>query len=190
MQVNSDTWRPGYIVRSLYRLFSSPSARSSGASRHSSRGLSPVNWVLPGTLALGRLPREGESAPLLDAQIKVIVSLCAPSEGTLPADVQQNFYCVRHILPDSDFYIPLRVDQLATVVHLIHLHIQNEKPVYVHCLAGMERSPTVCIAYLCRYHRVDLWEAINSVRQVRPTALPTNAQLRVIREFIDGESAS
>ncbi|NJN86723.1 MAG: dual specificity protein phosphatase family protein [Leptolyngbyaceae cyanobacterium SL_7_1] len=51
-------------------------------------------------------------------------------------------------------------------------------------MAGIERSPTVCIAYLCHHHQLELWEALNCVRQVRPHALPTDGQLQVIRQFL------
>jgi len=144
-----------------------------------------IDWVIPNWLAVGGLPESGDSYFLAQAQIQVVLSLCAPVEGTLPDDVLTNFHCDRLILPDSTYRVPLQVDQLAVAVELIHQYILEQKPVYVHCLVGVQRSPTVCIAYLCKYHKLNLRQAVNLVRQARPQAMPTPQQLKVVQQFID-----
>jgi predicted protein tyrosine phosphatase len=171
------------MVRSLYRLVRDIAARNQTTELTHPPHL-PLHWILPNQLAVGRLPKLGEGAALAQANIKTIVSLCAPSEGLLPDDIAQNFRCVRFILPDSQFYLGLQVNHLQTAVELIHQAIQQREPVYVHCLAGMERSPTVCIAYLCRYHQLELWEAINYVKQAHSRAMPTETQIQTVKEFL------
>ncbi|MBD2459857.1 dual specificity protein phosphatase family protein [Oscillatoria sp. FACHB-1407] len=170
-------------VRSLYKLIGHITSDSATSSTQVS-GRSVVHWVLPNCLAIGALPKEGASVTLAQAGIKAILSLCAPSEGQLPNDVAQSFRCLRFILPDSQFIAGLQVQQLAVAVDLIHSSIQADEPMYVHCLAGIERSPTVCIAYLCRYHNLELWEAVNCLKQAHARSMPTNAQIQVIREFL------
>ncbi|MBF2079953.1 MAG: dual specificity protein phosphatase family protein [Synechococcales cyanobacterium T60_A2020_003] len=142
------------------------------------------NWVLPGKLAIGSLPEPGDSALLKDAGITAVVSLCAPSEGKLPEDVIQAFRCLRFILPDSSFVLGIQPQDLVTVLEVINEQIQQGEAVYVHCLAGVERSPTVCTAYLCLYEKLELWEAVSQVKKVHPYALPTEDQLRVIRYLL------
>ncbi|NES94615.1 MAG: dual specificity protein phosphatase family protein [Desertifilum sp. SIO1I2] len=160
---------------------SQPQRQSSAVT--SSSLLSP-SWVLPGKLAVGRLPRVGEGERLAEQQIQVILSLCAEVEGTLPEEIVQNFRCLRYCLPDSHYATPMQVEDLAAVVDLVHQTVEQQTPLYIHCLAGMERSPTACIAYLCRYQGLELWEAMNWLKQVHPRTLPTEAQLRVIREYL------
>lgn len=143
-----------------------------------------VNWVLPNKLAVGRHPKPGEGAALAQSQIQVVLSLCAPAEGTLPTDVAQHFQCVRYILPDSHYMLSLSVSQLARAVELIHESIEAQKPVYVHCLAGIQRSPTVCVAYLCRYYGLEIWEAINCVRQARRHLSLTDAHIRIVQTYL------
>ncbi len=153
---------------------------------HKSGAVSPLalSWVVPGQLALGRLPIEGEGKILAKAGIQAVVTLCAPQEGNLPTEFAQAFQCQYHQLPDSHYDVPLTVEGLAAAVDCIRNHIEHQRPVYVHCLAGMERSPTVCIAYLCRYHHLELWEAVNCLKQLHPRSAPTQAQLQVVREFL------
>ncbi|NJL41144.1 MAG: dual specificity protein phosphatase family protein, partial [Leptolyngbyaceae cyanobacterium SM1_4_3] len=100
-----------------------------------------LSWIIPGKLAVGGLPQPGDGAILAREKIKVVLSLCAQSEGTLPDEIGQNLRCLRFILPDSHYILGLQPNQLERVVELIHDHIQSQQPIYVHCLAGMERSP-------------------------------------------------
>lgn len=143
-----------------------------------------LRWVIPGTLALGPLPHPGDDEQLARAGIKAIVSLCSEAEGTLPAEMTAQFLCLRSFLPDSHYDAPLTVSSLAQTVQLVRQNVESQLPVYVHCLAAVERSPTVCIAYLCRYHNLELWEALNALKQVNPRTSPTEAQLQVVREWL------
>ena len=121
----------------------------------------------------------------MQANIKVIFSLCATQEGALPKAFAEQFHCRRYVLPDSRYKTPLEVRQVAAVAKIIHSYVQKETPVYVHCLAGMERSPTACIAYLCRYQGLELWEALHWVKQAHQRTQLTEAQVRVLREFVE-----
>lgn len=149
-----------------------------------------VHWVLPGKLAIGRLPQPGEALALAQAGVNAILSLCAPQEGTLPADILSQFACSSCILPDSRAAVPLKLSDLTTAVGLVHQQIQQGQVLYLHCIAGIERSPLVCMAYLCRHHHLELWESLHLVRQIRPAAMPTESQLRVLRRFLQNPGSS
>jgi predicted protein tyrosine phosphatase len=161
-----------------------PNTSHSSDLNDSSPGSRHLSWIIPGKLAVGGLPRPSDCAILTREKIKVVLSLCAQSEGTLSEEIVQKFRCLRFILPDSHYILGLQPNQLERVVELIHNHIQAQQPIYVHCLAGIERSPTACIAYLCLYQDMELWEAINRVKQAHPNAKPTEGQVQVIRDLI------
>lgn len=143
-----------------------------------------VHWVLPHQLAVGGLPTHQDGVLLEQAGIRSILSLNAPAEGALPEEFADKFHCQRYILPDRYYLFPLQIPQLAAAVHLIYQSIANHQPIYVHCLAGVERSPTVCIAYLCRYQKMSLWEAAYHVKRCYPPAFPSANQLQVIRDWL------
>ncbi len=54
----------------------------------------------------------------------------------------------------------------------------------MHCLAGIERSPTVCIAYLCRYHNLEIWEATNWLKEIHPRSHPSASGMKAIQDFL------
>lgn len=147
-----------------------------------------ISWVIPGKLAVGRMPRSEEAPLLAAAKIQVILSLCADSERPLPPELSQQFRCLRLVLPDSHYATEMKPEQLVAAVKVVHRSFTNNLPIFVHCLAGVERSPTVCIAYLCRHHHLELWEAVNWLKQVHPFAMPTKSQIRVVQEFLEQAS--
>jgi hypothetical protein len=144
-----------------------------------------IAWVIPGKLAVGELPTATKLRTLADAGIQAILSVCGESEGKLPAEAAQQFRCWHHLLPDSSYSYPLTPIDLAAAIEIVHRSLQSQQPIYVHCLAGIQRSPTVCIAYLCRYDGQELWDALEWVKTVRPQATPTKAQLQAIRQLME-----
>jgi hypothetical protein len=46
----------------------------------------------------------------------------------------------------------------------------------------------VCAAYLCRYHQLEVWEALRYVQQVWAIAAPTSAQIKVLQAFVSQSS--
>lgn len=140
--------------------------------------------MIPGKLAVGGLPCPGDELVFSQNGIQAVLSLCASSEGNLPTEFQPNFKCQQLVLPDSHYDYELEVKQIAAAVEWVYQSIQNQMPVYVHCLAGMERSPTICVAYLCRYYNLELWEAINWLKQAHPSSMPTRSQIRVLQDYI------
>ncbi|MEM9217154.1 MAG: dual specificity protein phosphatase [Cyanobacteria bacterium P01_F01_bin.150] len=144
-----------------------------------------VRWILPNQLAVGRCVRPGEEAILAEARIHSVLALCDESEAQTPFRVQENFHVMRHPLPDSHKAYPLIPKDVMSTLNILHHNIVHNRPTYVHCLAGMERSPTICIAYLCVFKGYGLWESFNWVKQVNPRTCPTEAQLDVVRWLIN-----
>ena len=55
-------------------------------------------------------------------------------------------------------------------VEIIHDKISKNIPVVVHCLAGIQRSPTVIAAYLMAKHNFTLENSIILIRSKKPNA--------------------
>jgi atypical dual specificity phosphatase len=143
-----------------------------------------MSWVIPAKLAVGGFPKPGDGGELLQSNIKVVLSVCAESEGTLPKDITEKFKCLRLVLPDRFYTTELTAELLAQAVEIVREQIENDLPIFIHCLAGVERSPTVAIAYLCRYQKLELWEAMNWVKSVHPSSMPSTSEIRAMRDYI------
>jgi protein-tyrosine phosphatase len=79
---------------------------------------------------------------------------------------------------------PSTVEQLARGAKFIHEQAVAGRPVYIHCAAGLGRSPTQVVAYLMtRGSSVE--EAIEYVEQRRPIISPSPKQLLRLKEFAD-----
>lgn len=53
----------------------------------------------------------------------------------------------------------------------------------IHCVAGVSRSVTFCIAYLMKYHRMTLLEAYNHVKLKRSMIRPNCGFFRQLIEY-------
>jgi protein-tyrosine phosphatase len=56
------------------------------------------------------------------------------------------------------------------VLEKMHLALQQNKPVLVHCFAGMQRSCALVACYLIKYHNMLPYEAIAYIKFKRPIA--------------------
>ncbi len=168
----------------LMSNFFSKRRPSSDSSSSSNGELKPLRWVITHKLAVGPLPIMDMRSQFQQAGIKAILSLCSEEEGMLPTGFEQDFQCHRWQLPDSHYDESMTVTQLAQAVEIVRQAILNRQPIYVHCLAGMERSPTVCVAYLCQYEHLELWEALNWLKQTNRRTTLTPEQVQVIQSFI------
>lgn len=67
----------------------------------------------------------------------------------------------------SEKHIDNMAQNIDKYVDIIRTHIKNNHNVYVHCRAGIQRSPSVIIGYLIKYNDMDLTQAIHYLRSVR-----------------------
>lgn len=146
------------------------------------------SWVLRGRLALGMAPRE--PAHLLHLEqigIAAVLSLCAPNEAPAPPAMDTRFLCRRLVLPDHrSGRDPTPVELEAALALLTELWPQG--PVYVHCVAGVERSPLVCLAWLMRERQLSLLSALDYLMAVHPITSPLPGQLACLRRLAAGSA--
>jgi len=152
------------MIHNFFRRFASSDRPTFHSGSRNGSGLSrfSVDWVLPGQLAVGRLPRANDRQALHQAGIRTVLALCAETEGAWPSEIQEQFRCLRYVLPDSHYTARPTARQIGEAVRFIHRSIDKSEPIFVHCLAGIERSPSICIAYLCCYQKND-WQ-IQAIR--------------------------
>ena len=130
-----------------------------------------LSVILP-NLLIGEYPTPDDAEWLRTAHaITAVVSLQddadLASKGLKLADLERAYraHAVRfHRVPVPDCDSQGLAAQIEGVVDLLSdLLIQNER-VYLHCNAGMNRAPTVAIAYLHAYHGLSLHEARDFVK--------------------------
>jgi hypothetical protein len=63
---------------------------------------------------------------------------------------------------------------------------QGTGVVYVHCQAGMNRSASLALAYVCKNFHLPLPEVVSAVRKQRPVVLQNPVFMNQVQEFING----
>ncbi|AIF69672.1 hypothetical protein PAP_06375 [Palaeococcus pacificus DY20341] len=84
--------------------------------------------------------------------------------------------------PIEDFTAPT-LDELSGIVKWIDAMVKKDKKVLIHCLGGSGRSGTVAVAYLMYSQGLSLREALVKVRMLKPSAVETEEQMEVLKEF-------
>ncbi|MCP9791113.1 dual specificity protein phosphatase family protein [Vulcanococcus limneticus Candia 3F8] len=138
-----------------------------------------ISWVIRQRLALGPAPRRPEHCELLEREgLAAIFSLCSEAEAAAPPGLDR-FVTTRLVLPDH------RSDQSIEVADLLQAldvltRLQQAGPVFVHCLASMERSPLVCMAWLVRSQGFSPLQALDYLMQIHPGTSPLPSQWQAL----------
>ena len=139
-----------------------------------------LDWVLVDELAIGPPPRASRHLDRLqEAGIKGVLSLCGPGEAALAEGLAERFAHQRLLLPDHRTgRMPELAELQGALVALAQLRQQG--PVFVHCVAAMERSPLVCLAWLVSRHGQTPERALDYLMQVHPGTSPLPGQLALL----------
>lgn len=145
------------------------------------------SWVIPGKLAGCSMPglREnsiGDDIRLLSEQgIRVLVSLEHP--GSAIADLCSSFGIEWIFFGIPDFDIPSDEVAFSTLVQTCTNAIIMEKPVCVHCRAGIGRTGLVLSCIVGVYFQLSGEMALAAVRQTR-NAVESSEQHSFISTFL------
>ncbi len=142
------------------------------------------DWVLVNELAVGPAPEDLDQLNILhNLGIKVIFSLCSEKEKPMPIEASNKFKLSRFILPDHTYK---RLPQIKEIINALDQLSQLKilGPVYVHCFAGIERSPILCMAWLIRETSLEFTEALEYLMEVHPATNPLPGQLSLIKNNI------
>ncbi|HBH73505.1 MAG TPA: phosphatase [Synechococcales bacterium UBA10510] len=141
-----------------------------------------IDWVLVNELAIGHAPRQERHLVLLKAAgVRAILSLCSAEEAP-PPGLRARFRCERLVLPaHGSGRLPLAI-KLEEALKLLTL-LKLAGPVYVHCVAAMERSPLLYLAWLIRERRLSIEQALAYLMHIHPGANPLPGQLALLRRL-------
>ena len=139
-----------------------------------------IDWVLQNELAIGPAPRNKEDLNyLMNKGITSILSLCSEQEVCTPKDIEKYFNFIRFFLPDHKFNKPPTLDQLEKCLDIIS-RIKHKGPVFVHCVASVERSPLVCMAWLVRQHKLNPQQSLDYLMDVHKGTNPLPIQFELL----------
>lgn len=142
-----------------------------------------IDWVLNDALAVGPAPRaDRHISRLQEAGICAVLSLCSEAEAPPPDGFASSFITRRLVLPDHRVAEPMQPAQLEQALGLL-AELTPNGPVYVHCVAGVERSPLVCMAWLVRRHGQSPQRALDYLMQVHPGTNPLPHQWRLLQRL-------
>jgi hypothetical protein len=119
--------------------------------------------------------------------VKAVLSLCAVVEAPVPEQLTEWFVAARVVLPDHRAGRPPSPQELHQALEALAT-LQQIGPVYVHCLASMERSPLVCLAWLIRERGLSRLEALDYLSQQHVGTNPLPEQLDVLNCLESAES--
>ena len=143
-----------------------------------------LDWVIKNKLAIGVAPTKEKHLKILkDHGIKSILSLCGISEANIPKEMNQIFNCVRIVLPDHKSDRDLEINEISNVMKTIK-KMEDKAPIYVHCLAGKERSPLICMAWLRVKKKISNIQALRYMMQVHSETCPLDSHLKVLDDYI------
>ena len=146
------------------------------------------SWVLPQQLAVGSVPNNETSIFFLRRiGITAILSLTEATEVELPKGLASSFLWQRVPMPDGFKGGVPELDQFTQAMTILHQWFKKRHTVYVHCLAGVGRSASVCAIYLCQSQNIPLDTAIAAVKQAHSYAHPDHHQIRVMQAYLQNQ---
>jgi hypothetical protein len=141
------------------------------------------SWVLRGELAVGPAPIADEHLQTLGEEgLVAVLSLCSDEEAPAPAGLADRFHWRRCVLPDHKAGRPPELAELRQALAQL-AELAPLGPVYVHCQAGVERSPLVCMAWLMRRRSLPFFDALDYLKRVHPPTGPLPEQLASLRAW-------
>ena len=139
-----------------------------------------IDWVLQNELAIGQAPKtQADINELKKNDIVSILSLCSKEEVSSDLDVEKFFLLKRVILPDHKYKVAPTINKLNLALTELS-ELITKGPVYVHCLAGIERSPLVCMAWLIKKHNLTPIQALDYLMEIHNGTNPLPEQLSLL----------
>ncbi|VVD04335.1 dual specificity protein phosphatase 14 [Leptidea sinapis] len=116
-----------------------------------------------------------------------LVVNAAPELPPPPEDYVPRHYVPLLDTPNSDMH-----PYMESVADLINEVVSRNEIVLVHCVAGVSRSVTLCLAYLIKWQKMTLQDAYHHLKQRRPQIRPNTGffkQLIKYEERLFGEAS-
>ena len=141
------------------------------------------SWVLVDELMVGSAPLDiSNFIELKKEGIKSVLSLCSAKEVKIPDEINNFFVCESFVLPDHTYKREPQTDEIIKILQILE-ELTNKGPVYVHCFAGVERSPLVCMAWLVKKYSMSVNEALIYLMKVHKKTNPLPKQITCLKKL-------
>lgn len=105
------------------------------------------------------------------------INLSAEKKENPPDDIESYMW-----IPIVDGHSP-SMEQFDVGTAIINEAVENGRVIYVHCTNGHGRSPTMVAAYLIRYKKLSIDDAIDSIKQKRPEIHIEDTQKKSLNKY-------
>ena len=144
-----------------------------------------VDWVLINKLCIGIAPLSKNHLNVLREEgVSSILSLCSEDEVKLPSDLGLFFNHKRYVLPDHKTGRPPTLNEIDSTLVILSELMKSDKPVFIHCVASVERSPLICMAWLIKKHNLNKFQSLNYLMQKNKGTCPTTNQLKILDNLL------
>lgn len=146
---------------------------------HDQFGGDPVTFKLNGStleqkLFVGGLEQQPNQRPQVDAVLNIGES---PSNWVKGTEIHPN----DRVVEKGEGTKGMSSEEIRTEANWVIDHLKKDESVLVHCVAGMNRSVTVCCAVLMLMEGLTADEALKRVREQHPWAKPDSYHWLALR---------
>ena len=139
-----------------------------------------LDWVLINELAVGRAPlKKSHFEYLANKKIKSILNLCNKEEAPIDESFKSVFNFKRYTLPDHKVNKEIEIFEIKEIIKIIE-SLKSSGPIYIHCFAGVERSPLICMAWLISKHKLSPQRALDYLMEVHKGSNPLPSQYKLL----------
>ena len=146
---------------------------------------SPAHAIQLGDyLFIGPYPTEETVQYLVQHGVEVVINCCAGERPTEP-EIRRLFHVKDIAAVDSNEYFIL-MHNLDEFAHTVAMAKHAMKKVFVHCVAGVNRSAVLCAAYLMKVNHWGPVEVVRHFRQCGKLCLLENEAFRhqLVSEYL------
>tara|TARA_Y100000589_G_C27189689_1_gene644250 strand:- start:2267 stop:2707 length:441 start_codon:yes stop_codon:yes gene_type:complete len=142
-----------------------------------------IDWVLNNEIAIGPAPKNIEDIDKLKTNnIVSVLCLCSEEENPFENNFHEYFKFKRFVLPDHKHNRAPTIKELNSALEALSI-IKKFGPVYVHCVAAIERSPLVCMGWLVRNNNLNPTQALEYMKSIHPRTNPLPGQLALLNHL-------
>lgn len=149
------------------------------------------SWILPDKLAVGSFPYQSTSVSRLRREgVTAVLCLTEQGERSIPSKVQHSFVWQQVGIPDGFTGGVPTQEQFEKALQVLNRWAKKKHAVYVHCLAGVGRSASVCSLFVAQELNLSLEDAIAYVKERHEHAHPDSHQIEVMQSYLASLSPS